>query len=168
MLAPVEAGADKPVFLGVSFGGIMAIEMARQLPEAKVILVSSIRRPEELPAWMKISGRLGLNKLIAGRPPVWLSPLENFFLGAETPDEISLCNEFRKNVDPDFLYWAVDQILNWKNEWQPAHCFHLHGDKDRIFPVQQVRPTHIISGGGHLMIRNRAEEVSRILTRICA
>jgi pimeloyl-ACP methyl ester carboxylesterase len=166
MLAPVSD--VEPIFLGVSFGGMMAIEMARQMPTAKVILVSSIRHHEELPAWMKLSGKLRLNRLIPGKPPPWLSPLENFFLGAETPEEVVLCNEFRQNVDPAYLHWAISQVLHWKNEWQPTQCFQLHGDRDRIFPVQQVRPTHIVPGGGHLMISNRAEEVSRILMRICA
>ena len=157
---------NNPVIMGVSFGGMMAIEIARIVPTAKVILVSSVKSHQELPQWMKLSGKLKLNKLMPPRPVEWMGLLENTFLGAESAEEIALCNEFRKNVHPDYLRWAIEQIVNWRNEWQPPVTYHIHGNKDKIFPLKDILPTHVIKGGGHFMIMNRAPAISSILARI--
>ena len=45
---------DQPILMGVSFGGMMAIEMAKVLSVEKVVLISSIKSFTELPRWMKI------------------------------------------------------------------------------------------------------------------
>jgi pimeloyl-ACP methyl ester carboxylesterase len=157
---------NNPVIMGVSFGGMMAIEIARVVPTAKVILVSSVKSHQELPQWMKISGKLKLNKLMPPKPAEWMSLLENTFLGAESAEEVALCNEFRKTVHPGYLRWAIEQIVNWRNEWQPPVTYHIHGNKDKIFPLKGILPTHVIRGGGHFMVMNRAPAISTLLSRI--
>jgi len=159
--------SEAPVILGVSFGGMMAIEIAKIHPGAKVILVSSVKSRKELPEWMKLSGTLRLNKLLPANPGAWVRVGEINFLGAETEEEVRLCNEFRKTVDPAYLHWAVAQVINWRNDWQPPVLYHLQGSKDKIFPLHKVSATHIIPGGGHFMIMNRAKEVSDIVRHIC-
>src|SRR5258705_1104375 len=46
---------DSPVLLGVSFGGMMGIEIAKQMRLQKLIIISSIKSDNELPRWMKIA-----------------------------------------------------------------------------------------------------------------
>lgn len=159
---PRSSGAP-PVVIGVSFGGMMAIEMAKHLPAARVIIVSSIRDRHQLPLGIRVSGRL-VNKRWA--PPANLSilaPLQNYFLGVENAADARLARRYRGSVDPHFLKWAIRRIALWQNEWRPPAFYHLHGSKDRTFPIRLVEPTHIVEGGGHLMIYNRAPEISRIL-----
>ncbi|HEX3933463.1 MAG TPA: hypothetical protein VHW43_02210, partial [Puia sp.] len=55
-------GEEAPILLGVSFGGMMAIEIAKWRPAAKVIIVSSIRHRRQLPFPIKMTGYLGLGK----------------------------------------------------------------------------------------------------------
>lgn len=155
-----------PIFLGVSFGGMMAVEIAKRYSGAKVILISSICTRKQLPVWMKLSGCFKLNRLVPAKPWKWTMPLGNAFLGAKTEEECRLCNEFRSTVDPLYLHWAIEQVLNWRNEWSPPVYYHIHGSKDRTFPLSRVTPTHIIAGGGHFMIMNQAKEVSEILAGI--
>src|SRR5687767_10440822 len=52
-----------PVLIGHSFGGIMCIEIARLIQTEAVILISSIKSETELPLWMRIPGKLKLNRL---------------------------------------------------------------------------------------------------------
>jgi len=161
-----QSNPENPTFLGVSFGGMMAIEMAKQCRNARVILVSSVKSRKELPPWMRISGQLRLDSLVPSKP--WrFAALENSFLGAETEEEVNLVNQFRAQTNPAYLHWAIRQILTWRNEWQPPVLYHIHGSKDKTFPLQHVNATHIIPGGGHFMILNRAKEVSEILMEIC-
>lgn len=162
------------MILGVSFGGMMAIEIAKRIPVSAVILVASIKSRNELPRWMKNCGLLKLNNLIPNRPlksipPLKIiRPLENYFLGAESPEEKRIANDFRDNVDPKYLKWSLTQVLNWKNNWVPPVIYHIHGEKDRIFPIGKVSPTHTIPKAGHFMIMNRYKEINEILSSICS
>lgn len=156
-----------PILMGVSFGGMMALEMAKFFPEAKVILISSVKSRKELPGWMRLAGNLRLNRLLPLRPPRW-DRLETDFLGTETAEERQLVREFSNTSDPVYLRWALGQVINWRNEWQPSACYHLHGTNDKTFPYKNIRATHLIAGGGHFMVMNRAKEVSTILESILA
>ena len=156
-----------PVLVGLSFGGMMSIEIAKLIPAEKVILLSSVSTFHELPLFMKISGKLHLNRLIPMKPYSILEPLENYNLGVQTPEQKKLTREYRKNLNLQYSYWAIDQIVSWKNEEIPTKVIHIHGTNDHIFPIRYIKnPDYIIQGGGHLLSMNNAEEVSNILKLI--
>src|SRR5260221_1432590 len=161
----MKAGIDgeSPVLLGVSFGGMMAVEIAKYYVAATVIIVSSIGRRQSLPWWMSICGRLGLNRLISARPRKGMRWLENYYLGVETTEDAGLSDEFRRKADPHYLYWAVGRILNWKNEWLPDRFYHLHGNRDKIFPLRRVKATHIGPGGGRFLGNKPPEKLNKML-----
>ena len=81
-------------------------------------------------------------------------------------DEIEMVRNYRKNVPEIYTNWAINEVLNWKNNWQPPAIFHIHGDNDKMFPIKNVSPTHIIKGGGHFMIMNKAAEVSDCINAV--
>ncbi|HLX93465.1 MAG TPA: alpha/beta hydrolase [Puia sp.] len=155
-----------PILIGLSFGGMMAIEMAKDLSIQKIILVSSVKSQKELPAWMKLCGKLNLNSVIPSKSPKWFGPIANMYLGAIGTNEKKLAQDYRNTVSPVYLHWAVDKIVNWQNSYQPPILFHIHGTHDRMFPIRLVQPTHIVQGGGHFMIMNRADEISQIIQQM--
>src|SRR5262245_13331336 len=53
------------VLVGVSFGGIMCLEIARQLSIKKVILISSVQGDHQLPGWMKRAGQWNAARVIS-------------------------------------------------------------------------------------------------------
>jgi pimeloyl-ACP methyl ester carboxylesterase len=53
-----------PVILGLSFGGMLGIEMAKQATLSKLILVSAPKTFHEIPRWMRVCGSLRLHKII--------------------------------------------------------------------------------------------------------
>src|SRR5437764_2674 len=55
---------ENPIMIGLSFGGIMCIEISRQIKTELIILISSVKSSDEIPLWMKLSGKLKLNKII--------------------------------------------------------------------------------------------------------
>lgn len=160
---------DRPVLLGVSFGGMMAIEIAKSIPHATVILVSSVGARNQLPWWMRLGGYLHIDRLSpAGaikRGPL-LTRIENYMLGVESEEEAVLAGEFREHIDRGYLNWSIGAILRWRNEWMPASFYPIHGGEDHIFPLRRVHPTYIIRDGGHFMIYNRAAQISRLLEGI--
>ena len=67
--------------------------------------------------------------------------------------------------DPDFIEWAIDAMLCWKQAKRIDNLIQIHGDKDKIFPVKRNKASHIIKNGTHLMVFNRADEVSGIINQ---
>lgn len=155
-----------PIVMGLSFGGMMCIEISKFLPLEKIILISSIQSAAELPWWMLGAGKLRLNKIISMRSYKILEPIQNMFLGVQSKDEIAMVRSYRKNAPEIYTNWAINEVLNWQNSWQPPVIFHIHGDKDKMFPIKNTSPTHIIKGGGHFMIMNKADAVSKSITAI--
>ena len=163
--------ADLSMLLGVSFGGMMAIEIAKLRPVSKIILISSVKTHSEVPLWMKTCGTCKLDKLLPKSQSGYrklkvMRPIQNYFLGAHTPEEIEIANEYRDNVDPVYIRWAIRQVLSWKNDWVPGNIVHLHGANDHIFPVKKTKPNYVIPQGGHFMIMDRCNEVSEILKNV--
>lgn len=159
---------ENPVLMGLSFGGIMSIEIAKHVPAEKVILISSVKSSKEMPVWMKLAGRLKLNKIMPMRPYKILEPLQNYNLGATTREEKEMAKAFRENVSPAYLHWAINQVLNWKNNWQPASLYHIHGNADKLFPIKKINAHFVINNAGHLMIMNKSGEVNQFLNTILA
>ncbi len=157
---------DDPTLMGLSFGGMLCTEIAKQIQVKKIIIISSIKSSNELPLWMKTVAKLRLHKIIPLRSTRLTQPIQNRMLGVSTKEEKNLVSQFRKRVDLPYTTWAVDQAINWKNEWEHPEIFHIHGDKDNMFPIKNIKPTYTIKNAGHFMIMNRAAEVSQCINTI--
>ena len=157
---------NDPILIGLSFGGIMCTEIAKQIPVQKIIIISSIKSSNEMPLWLKAIGKLSLHKIFSLRSNKLTEPFQNRRLGVHTPEDKKIAAYYRKNADLHYTRWAVDKVVNWKNDWQHPHLFHIHGDNDKMFPQKYIKPTYTIKGGGHFMIMNMAEEVSRCINLI--
>lgn len=155
-----------PILIGLSFGGMMAIEIAKLIPVEKVILISSIRDRSELPFYMKLTAFLRLTKIIPLHPYRILERLENYNLGVETKEQKELLREYRKNINQQYTDFALTEVVNWKNKWSPENVVHIHGTKDHIFPVRYIKnPQYVINGAGHLLTMNNADQVNKILKK---
>lgn len=157
---------EEPIIIGVSFGGMIALEIAKTRAIKQMFLVSSVKCCKELPGKMKLVGKLRLNKIF---PLKNIQRNQRFFkianrrLGAFTAEEQEFANAYRKNVNSDYLTWSSNQIVNWKNTAYPQNIIHIQGDRDLVFPIKNLTPTHIIKGGTHMMVVNRPQEVSNII-----
>ena len=154
----------KPILLGVSFGGILAIEIGKQIEAEKIIIISSIKCKADLPAPMRIAGFLKINKLIPAEAFQKPNGVLFWLFGVESDHDKNLLSEIVKRTDPGFVDWGINSITSWDNDICPDNVVHIHGTDDRIFPNQE--PDYAIAGGGHFMIVNRCEEVNKILKRV--
>jgi pimeloyl-ACP methyl ester carboxylesterase len=155
-----------PVLLGVSFGGMLATEMARVLPIQKAIIVSSCKLRAELPAYMRAAGRVGLHKAI----PFWMvtqsKHLNRFIFDTRSrEEELYLKRMMLADTNVEFIRRSVNMILNWRNTEQSASVIHIHGDRDKLLLPGTVQPDYWIKNGGHFMIWNMADKISEILNR---
>ncbi|MGF6846922.1 pimeloyl-ACP methyl ester carboxylesterase [Chitinophaga sp. W3I9] len=160
------AADGRVTLIGVSFGGIMSLEIARHIPVEKNILLSSIKRSSEKPPYYNWVKKLGLHKLPDNLLYQRRSVVVRKFLNIETPEERKLVNEYLAKRDYTFTRWAVNAILHWENEQVPEGLVHIHGARDLPFPVKYLQPTHLIPDGGHFMVLNRSAAINRILEEV--
>lgn len=157
---------ENPVLMGLSFGGMLCTEIAKQVPVQKIIIISSIKTSKELPLWMKAIAMIRLNKIVPMQSTKITQPIQNKMLGVTTADEKKLVFSLRKAADIKYTNWAVNQAINWKNNWLHPAIYHIHGDKDRMFPIKYIKADFTIKNGGHFMIMNKADEVSDCINAI--
>lgn len=154
-----------PILVGLSFGGMVAMEIAKQIPVKKVILISSAKERKELPWFYRFSAKLKLQKIL----PYTLIKRTNGFtywlFGATSAHEKALLKEIFRKTPTTFLKWAINAILTWRNTEISAHILHIHGDKGRILLYKNVKDTFCITGGGHSMIVNKAHEIAPLINK---
>lgn len=164
-----EIDEPDPVLMGLSFGGMVSIEIAKQIPVKKIILISSIKSAKELPFWMKTVAKLKLHKIVPVRSNYKLTGfIQNHFLGIRTAEEKALVAQSRRKANTQYIQWSVDKIVNWKNEWLPPVIIHIHGDHDKMFPIKNIHANYVVRHGGHFMIMNKAREVSALIQKALA
>ena len=154
---------DYPVLIGLSFGGIMAVEVAKRIETKKVILIASAKNQYEIPWYYRMSGKFNLHKLIPARLMKTPNVFSYWFFGIENRTDKKVLKEILKDTDSTFLKWAINKIVQWKNEIEPKNVFHIHGTSDRILPIKYVKFDIKVNKGGHFMTLNKAEELSEIV-----
>jgi hypothetical protein len=151
--------------VGLSFGGMLAIEISRIVVPEKIILVSSITTCYEMPWYMRIARALHLDKVVPAGLLNKVYPFTDWFFGTLTKDEKALIRDIIQKAKPAFLRWAIAQIIHWKNTKRPVHLVHIHGAADRVFPFRYVHADIPIPLGGHFMIYHESASVSHALTQ---
>jgi pimeloyl-ACP methyl ester carboxylesterase len=151
--------------IGLSMGGMITAEIARQYQPAFTILISSVPSSKELPFYFKAAGVLRLYKMVPVALVKSAAKFKRVFT-SETDQDKEVLRDIIKDSDNKFIYWAMGAILKWKSDKILSSYTHIHGTKDEVLPMRFTRPTHIISKGGHLMVMNRAGEINAILKSI--
>lgn len=156
----------KPILIGLSFGGLMAVEVAKQIETEKVILISSAKTKFEIPFYFRFSGQLRLHKFLPTNLLKASNFITNWFFGATSKFEKQLLKEILRDTDPTFLIWAIEQLTHWKNQTKPKNIVHIHGTADRILPLCFVERAKIIKNGGHLMTLSKSKEMNIVLKEL--
>jgi len=157
---------EQPILIGLSFGGLIAIEVAKLVDTDKVILISSAKTRNEIPFYFRFIGLTRMHKII---PTILLkqsSFLTYWFFGTETSFDKQLLKQILIDTDKDFLKWAIDRVVRWRNLTTINNLKQIHGTNDRILPYSFLKPDKTVKDGGHFMILNKATEISSILTEI--
>jgi pimeloyl-ACP methyl ester carboxylesterase len=160
---------EKPTILGLSFGGMLAVEIAKIVDCQQVIIISSAKSHLEIPLLYRLAGKLYLHKLVPFQFLRRFTGLTNWVFGMATVEERNLLQSTLANIDPKFLKWAVDAILRWRNTIRIKNWVHIHGTKDRVLPpspqesLRTVKIDFAVKDGKHLMIYSKAAEINAIL-----
>ena len=157
---------QNPILIGLSFGGMIAIEVAKIIPTSQVILLASAKTFLEIPFYFRYIGKLGLHSLIPLKFFKKANFLTYWFFGVRENEDKKNLQSILRNTDGIFLQWAIHQILNWRNTIIPNHITHIHGSSDKILPIKYIKTDIIIHKGGHLMTLTNAETLNKVIREI--
>ena len=107
-----------PTLIGLSFGGLIAVEVAKQIDTEKVILIASAKTKKEIPFYYRFAGQLGLQKLLPTRLLKSSNFITNWFFGTSSTFDKQLLKQILIDTDPTFLKWAIDKVARWTNQTQ--------------------------------------------------
>lgn len=154
---------EPPVLIGMSLGGTIATEMAKRMPHKKLILISSFKHQTEVPLLFKIGRKIPLYRLV----PAWyirlVVPFLAWILRICTKEESQLLKLMLYARSAAHFAWGREAIVHWNNMDYPAQFIHINGTKDHIFKRSEKKATHLIKGGTHNMVLDRAEEIAQII-----
>ncbi|HYF02777.1 MAG TPA: alpha/beta hydrolase [Patescibacteria group bacterium] len=154
------------VLAGVSFGGMVAQEIAKFLKVEQIFAISTIVSPDEFSGSFKFLKATRVDKIVPAQLAKEMESVAEFFIEPESEEATRLVKIFLKELDLDYFNWSVDQILEWKNDKPFKNLVRIHGSRDRIFPLKDLKLTenlHVVECGAHFMTFDKAEEVGRVM-----
>jgi pimeloyl-ACP methyl ester carboxylesterase len=151
-----------PCFVGgVSFGGIVALEMVPHLPTKACFLIGSIRSPAQLPWQMR------LFRPLSRLTPDQFAQLTALCLRLPKPSLPGRTyRQLVRYAEPsaNFLRWATLAVLAWRPlRSGTTPVYHIHGELDRTLPVRLTTPDVIVRGGDHMLPFTFPEQVNAFL-----
>jgi pimeloyl-ACP methyl ester carboxylesterase len=155
---------------GMSFGGFVAMEVARHLQTLKIFLIASLRGPEELPPKFRMLKpiRMFLSALPIAtmeKSAAELLSMTGSLTGAAMKSVATQVTE----ADANFLRWASQAVLDWEPSPPPPvplpPIHQIHGEKDPVLSLKCTRPDVVIRGAGHLISLTHPTDVNAFLAK---
>jgi pimeloyl-ACP methyl ester carboxylesterase len=158
-----------PILIGISFGGIVAQEVAKQIETEKLILLATIESRLDLPMYLRIFGNLRIDKLIPVRILKSHNFIVDYFFGVKTKENSQILKNILFDTDKIFIKWALRQIALWNPDVENRFRINkitIHGTKDRVLPKNHAKSyNYTVQNGGHFFTLTHAQEISEILIK---
>jgi len=157
---------ENPVLVGVSFGGIMVQELAKFLNPRKVIIISSVKSPDELPRRFKFAKFTKIYKLFPIKVIENFEDYTKYFLGKTLKKKADLYKKYLYVRSKESLKWSIHNIIKWEQIKPIENIIHIHGSADAVFPIKNIKNAIEIKEGTHIMILTKAKKISKIIDKI--
>jgi pimeloyl-ACP methyl ester carboxylesterase len=165
-----KPGDDRPLFLGgVSFGGMVAMQIAQHLSPTAVILIGSCRSRNAKPPRWQVARRVGdlipdwmLGRRTLAAAALWVSLLDQL----DGPHR-SLLMSMAGDSEPELIRWSGHACADWGFDpadvpgFPPIH--QIHGRLDAIIPLHHGDPDHVIPDGRHIILFSHRQTVNRYI-----
>jgi len=154
------------IVIGDSLGGMLTIEVAKQVSLSKTILISSIKNSDEAPWYFSFFRNIPVYKFIPGKFFTSLGGLIKPVFGKMNKDDGAMFRSMLENSSPAFIKWAMHAVLNWQSKTIVPNVYHITGNKDMVFNYKNIKGATIIAGGTHIMVFDKAEQINLLLKEI--
>lgn len=155
---------DCPSIIGLSFGGMVAQEIAANRPIREIILISSIKSEVEKPWYMSLAGFFHLPELVPNAFFNRVNKIIGYAFSLVNEEQRLLLNAWIENASPQHLKWAMQQIATWKGVKIETPIYHIHSKSDRLFSANAKYADEVVSGG-HLAVYTHSDELNQALQK---
>jgi esterase/lipase len=156
---------ENVVLIGVSFGGILVQEMSEYIATKKIIIISSIKNHNEFPIRLKLLQQTKVYKLFPLKLITNLESFSTYAFGKFAKKRIKLYQKYLSVRDPNYLNWALYNVLNWKPKKTVKNLIHIQGTEDKIFPIKNIKNCIPVKNGTHAMIIYKAKTISKLILK---
>lgn len=150
-------------FIGVSLGGMIAVEMAKHCRPAHIIIISSAKTKDELPRKYRMMRKIPLNQLFSGKIIRALGLVVQPIVEPDSMKERSAFKAMLKDKDPLFLERGIDMIIHWDNKTADARIVHIHGTRDHTIPIRRVDHPVVVKKGSHMMTLTQSTVINELV-----
>jgi pimeloyl-ACP methyl ester carboxylesterase len=149
---------------GVSFGAMVAMEVAHHLDVEGVFLIGGCRSHEEIASLFHFACATASKLPLSAFPfATAVAPLALRLFEKLNKEQAHLYVTMMREASPNQVRWAAGEIVRWVSPGEPgAPVYQIHGRYDEIVPVTRQNPDRVIEGR-HLISLTRPEQVNRYL-----
>jgi pimeloyl-ACP methyl ester carboxylesterase len=152
--------------IGVSLGGMLAVEMSHFLQPEQTIILSSACTALELPIRYRIQKSFPVYRLFSGNMLKQSSFAAQSVAEPDRRQEAAVCNAMLHDKDPIFLERSLAMTIQWEREQCEADVVHIHGSKDHTIPLRHTDADIIVVGGSHMMTLTSGKILNNLLQSV--
>ncbi len=162
------------ILVGMSFGGMVALELARQFPVRAVVLISSLWDKSVISRQFAILERLSRTVPNSVVRPV----IRSFGPGSVrrrnrlSAEDEKLMRQMANDLDLDFARWACRAVASWEGaldlvERPSFKLSAVHGAKDPVLYLPKPVPSwvQVVQEGRHLLPYSHPEVVNEVIRK---
>jgi len=158
---------QEDIIVGLSFGGLIAQQIAEILNSKFVILVSSFRTKDDLKLLINKGLNLKLHRLIPDFKPPIIDEIIASYLNSGSRLSKPVLKQMIEKTDVQLMKWSIEKIYQQEQPLSEAVMkYNLIGGKDKIVKTWRNESTYVIDSGSHFMVYDNAEEVSAVIKQI--
>jgi pimeloyl-ACP methyl ester carboxylesterase len=159
-----EIRDSQPIFLGLSFGGLVACEAAGIFNSQKLLLISVPLSKNERAWFFKMLSKWSFHKLL---PPaliksVFLLSLQ--FLAPMKYRHLDILKQMLNKMSGTYYSWALNMLSSQRVKIPKISVKRWHGERDLFIP-KPGKETIVIPNAGHLMILTHGRVLSRQISQ---
>ncbi len=156
------------LILGHSFGGLLAQHLGIMFPRARIVLISTVKNASELPWKIRFLRHGYAYHLMSKRMILSTLSLWSSYHGYDEPElKQALISEVQ-SLDNEYFIWAYQQLIYWRGTQFSNTFLHIHGDRDRTFPIDNIFRCKVIPNGDHLMVYKKANMINQLISTFLA
>jgi pimeloyl-ACP methyl ester carboxylesterase len=155
------------ILIGVSLGGMLAVELSETVHPEKVILISSAKNRNDLPTRYRVQRYLRAYKVIPPSFYKWSArPVQKLV----EPDRRLFAATFDAMLavkEKLYLKRAATLIMIWERTENKTKIIQIHGANDHTIPIKHLeKPDYTLARGSHMMALTAHQEVQKALRTI--
>jgi len=152
------------LLVGVSFGGILAQEIAPRVKARLVVGIATGRHRRDVPRLIRFAELVARNIAPLTTGPGRLAVQARLF-GGLAERHARMMVAMMKDASPVFVREAARMVCGWEGADPGCPARFLHGREDLIMRPRTFEPDEWVEGAGHLVNLTHARRVNAFVRR---